>query len=54
MSDWRHLNPFKFQRNSLGYQEEFLNILEEKKIIKNYNSSKRFSKTFLNYIGVIL
>lgn len=23
MSDWRHLNPIKFQRNSPGYQEEF-------------------------------
>lgn len=38
MSDWRHPNPIKFQRNNLGYQEEFLNILEEKKTQKDPNN----------------
>ena len=51
MSDQRHMNLIKFQRNRPGYQEEFLNILQKKnrktQIIKIYNSSKRFSKTLV-------
>lgn len=58
MSDQRHLNPITFQRNNLGYQEEFLKYFRGGKnrkiqIVKNHNLNKRFSKTFFNYVGVL-